>query len=246
MLVVTLAGPSPANATWTHSSEIVRGSAQVLEKGEISVGIFAPLQYGLTDRVTIASHPVLDLLQMLNFSIRARLVQEDTWLLSLTGGFKWQLLDAENTERPLEIDAGVIATWLPHKRVAASLLLSWSPKLERDGDSTSTTLGAATEHTFQNGFASVSTANFIVTDKHMVMASLRLVLNTTAEKLETPPTLTIGWVSSHSFFLGDVDVVLGASFGRFRIRDAVFFASGLGGGDTESAWYPVVDVVGWF
>lgn len=241
--VAVLCLPMSAQATWDSSSEIVGGSAQVLEKGEIAIGFFAPLQYGLTDRMTIASHPVLDLLQMVNFSGRYRIRTEDQWILSATGGFKYALLDAETTDQPFEMDVGAIFTWLPHRRFAGSLTLTYSPQIQLSGASSITAIAGsveAGEQEFQNGVAMIATGHFIVHEKHLVMATLRLLRNTTLQDWE--PTLTVAWVSHHSAFLGGVDVVLGASVGRFRIRDPVIFATASGSSVAESAWYPVFDI----
>lgn len=245
-LTVVLACPANASASWGRSEEIVRGSAQVLEKGEIAVGIFAPLQYGLTDRITIASHPVLDLLQMLNFSLRYRIATEDDWIIAATGGFKWALLDSESTDRPFEMDLGGIFTWLPHDRVAASVTLTWSPQTQRANQAGGSALDAASQSSqqaFHNGVAAVITGHFILHEHHLLMSSLRVLRNITVQRWEVP-TLTSAWISSHEnvLFLGSVDVVLGVAFGQFNVRDAAIFATTPGSDDAESVWYPVIDV----
>ena len=239
-----LAIPETARAGWDNSTEIVRGSAQVLEKGEIAIGIFAPLQFGLTDRLTIASHPVLNLLQMLNFSSRYRIRTGDNWIVAATGGFKYALLDAETTDRPFEMDLGAIFTWLPHRRLAGSLTLTYSPQIQRSEGSSISVIGGANEsneQAYHNGLALIATGHLIVHDKHLVMATLRVLRNITREDWAVP-TMTVAWISHHTSFLGGVDVVLGAAFGSFRIRDPVLFASGSNTDVAESAWYPVFDI----
>ncbi|GEM_PF-2748212 len=231
------AQPTAANASWENSSEIVRGTAQVLEKGEISVGIFAPLQFGLTDTVTVQSHPILDLLQLLNLSVRWRIATGNNWITGLTGGLKYALLSDDRARRTVEIDVGGVFTWFPHRRLAATAGITWAPVVSDLGTGSS----------MRQAIAPMATIHFIAKDDHLLIASLRSRLTGSTGWQDT--TLTAAWVSHHDFANG-VDVVLGVTFGDFAIRDPVLFTGnavcegGAAGQTCNSStfFYPVIDL----
>ena len=54
--------PLSASGYWKEPSDVVEGTAYNLKSGEFSIGVFAPLQYGITDEFTISLHPILELL----------------------------------------------------------------------------------------------------------------------------------------------------------------------------------------
>jgi len=73
LVVVAWLGPGTQARAWDTPAEIVHGTGRVLEKGEMVVGILSPLGYGLHERVTIFTHPILDLLLTPNAWLRVDL-----------------------------------------------------------------------------------------------------------------------------------------------------------------------------
>ena len=74
------------------------GSAYTLDQGTFEMGVFTPLQYGVHDRVTIITHPILHLLLTPNLTLRVRAYDgpvvlsaqvgyQQTFLAERDGGF---------------------------------------------------------------------------------------------------------------------------------------------------------------
>ena len=63
---------SPARADFGSIKRIVNGTAYTLEQGELAVGVLSPVQYGLMDELTVATHPILDLLLTPNVAIKGK------------------------------------------------------------------------------------------------------------------------------------------------------------------------------
>lgn len=224
--------PPSARADWEDSSTIVRGSAQVLEKGEIGVGVFAPISFGLTDSVTVQSHPVLNLLRLLNVAARWRIASGKSWLVGATAGVKYAMLDPDKTDRSLELDVAGIATWLPHRRVALTASTGIAPQQNNAGITSSLDVGVAL----------VGTAHVILHERHLLMATLRLRRDGTRQDWDVP-VLTTAWISHQRFpLIGEVDLVMGMAFGSFRVRDPIFVQATPGAGYGDSWYYPVFDL----
>lgn len=89
-LLGTMTVAWPAHAEWRSARQVTLGTAQVLEQGELSFGVLAmPVAFGLTPRLTLQTHPLLDLLLVPNLAGRYKLPFEGSnWLISLTGDFR--------------------------------------------------------------------------------------------------------------------------------------------------------------
>jgi hypothetical protein len=117
-LAVVLAGllPSQAYAEWKSVQQVTLGTAQVLEQGALTFGVLAPLAFGVTNRLTLQSHPILDLLLVPNVTGRYRVLDGRNWILSAAGGFKRSyfqpagLATGEAAESPGEANVGATAT----------------------------------------------------------------------------------------------------------------------------------------
>lgn len=97
-LAVTLAAV-PARAEFENIRRVFSGSAYTLDQGELAVGIFSPLQYGIIDEVTIASHPLLDLLLTPNLTVRWK-VYDGPVALSLSGAYIQSFLSGTTADIP--------------------------------------------------------------------------------------------------------------------------------------------------
>lgn len=84
--------PPPAYAISDEPSGVVYGNAAPLRRGELRIGVFAPLQYGAQERITLISHPILDLLLTPNVTLRLNLLHRSWGALSLDGGYAQSFL----------------------------------------------------------------------------------------------------------------------------------------------------------
>jgi hypothetical protein len=76
-LAATLAAtllPTRASAYWHNATDVLFGTAYTLPERRMRIGVFGPMSYGAHDRVTLSTHPVLDLLLVLNAALRLRVV----------------------------------------------------------------------------------------------------------------------------------------------------------------------------
>jgi hypothetical protein len=91
---------TPRADAWDRPTEVVQGTARVLEKGEMIIGILTPLGYGLGERVTIFTHPILDLLLTPNLWLRVDLWNDERWAIALEAGYQQSFLSvaAEDVE----------------------------------------------------------------------------------------------------------------------------------------------------
>ena len=112
LLFAGLLMASQAHA-WDRPTELVHGTARVLEKGEMIIGILTPLGYGLHERVTIFTHPILDLLLTPNVWFRADLWSNDRWAVSLEVGYQQSFLGVagEGAEYPGYLQGGFAASF---------------------------------------------------------------------------------------------------------------------------------------
>jgi hypothetical protein len=92
LLAGLLLAPAPALALSEEPSRVVYGNAATLRRGEIRIGLFAPFQYGALERVTLMSHPILDLLLTPNVFLRLNLVHLSWLSVSIDGGYAQSFL----------------------------------------------------------------------------------------------------------------------------------------------------------
>ena len=91
LLVAGFVLAPPARA-WDRPTELVHGTARVLEKGEMVVGILSPLGYGIHERVTIFTHPIIDLLLTPNAWLRVDIWSDETWAVAGELGYQQSFL----------------------------------------------------------------------------------------------------------------------------------------------------------
>ncbi len=94
LLLLLLLHAAPPARGWERASEIIHGSARVLEKGETIVGIVSPLAYGLVERVTVFTHPALLLLLTPNIWGRLNVLDGDA-AVAIETGYQQSLLVLE-------------------------------------------------------------------------------------------------------------------------------------------------------
>ena len=64
-----------ANAFWKETTDGIEGSAYNLREGELTIGVFSPLQYGVSDRIMLRIHPVLGLFLTPNLGAQVELIE---------------------------------------------------------------------------------------------------------------------------------------------------------------------------
>jgi hypothetical protein len=82
--LVTLASAPAARAYWNAPSELVLGTSQTLEQGEVLIGILMPAAYGVTDSVMVTIHPINWALLTPNAGLRWRIYDSETTRLAIT------------------------------------------------------------------------------------------------------------------------------------------------------------------
>lgn len=105
-LALVCAVSSPAAASWTNRADLIYGTAHTLDQGELEVGIFSPLQYGVSDRVQVALHPILLLVLSPHLSARVRVSKSRRVTGALDIGATWSFLDRVNRDGLRVIDDG--------------------------------------------------------------------------------------------------------------------------------------------
>jgi len=66
--------PGSAYAYWHNATDVLFGTAYTLPEKRMRIGVLGPMSYGAHDRLTLSTHPVLDLLLVLNAALRLRVV----------------------------------------------------------------------------------------------------------------------------------------------------------------------------
>lgn len=101
---ILLAAPT-ARADYGAIRRVVNGSAWTLEQGELAVGIVSPLQYGLLDELTLATHPVLDLLLTPNVALKGKVLDQGPVALSLNASYIQTFLRSSSADVPGSVSA---------------------------------------------------------------------------------------------------------------------------------------------
>ena len=202
---------------WRRVQELVRGTADTLEKGRLTVGIFAPAMYGVTDALTIASHPILDLLLVPNLDVRYRLSGDDTWVFAAYGGYKQGFQPVDSSGVAGQTQLGGMATRYLVDRVALSAGLGWSGRIDRTVTVTTDTSTAeprtttTSDLTLDHGLGGFINASWLIDDRHVLMVSSQARLGTFGFE---DGLLTGAFV----FARGAFQFVIGASMGAFELR----------------------------
>ncbi len=103
--VVATAVPAPASGEFGNIRRVFSGTAYTLEQGELAVGIFSPLQYGLFDQVTVSTHPILDLLLTPNVAIRYKVLDRSRVALGIGASYMQSFLSGDARMAPGTVSA---------------------------------------------------------------------------------------------------------------------------------------------
>lgn len=103
---LTAAVADSARASWANRADLIYGTAHTLDQGELEVGIFSPLQYGVSDSVQLALHPILLLVLTPHLSARWRVSKARRVTGAVDIGATWSFLDKVNRDGLRVVDGG--------------------------------------------------------------------------------------------------------------------------------------------
>lgn len=203
---------------WRRVQEVVRGTADTLEKGRLTVGVFAPAMVGVTDSLTIASHPVLDLLLVPNLDIRLRLRGDDVWVFSGYGGYIQGFQPVESSGVAGRTSLGVMATRYLVDRVALTAGVGWSGRIDRTVSIVKTRNAAGSESvattsdlTLDHGVGLFANVAWMLDERHMILVNS----HTRLAGFGAEDVLLTG---VFVFARGSLQIAVGASVGSFGLR----------------------------
>lgn len=120
-VLLTALATLPGTA-WAEFGDVRRvrdGTAYTLEKGEFSVGVFGPMQFGILDELTVITHPVLHLLLTPNGVLRGK-VLDGPVALALNLAYIQTFLDPRHLRFPGTVSFFPLLTVPLSSRVALS------------------------------------------------------------------------------------------------------------------------------
>jgi hypothetical protein len=82
-----LAWAAPASAEFGTVRRVTSGTAFTLEKGEFTVGVIGPMQYGILDELQLTTHPVLHLLLTPNLCLKGKAVDSEFAVLAFSATY---------------------------------------------------------------------------------------------------------------------------------------------------------------
>jgi len=132
-----LGAPDQSRASWLRPSQLTFNTAHTLDRGVLEVGLLSPLQYGITEGLQLAIHPLLSLVGVPNVTIRWRPTPStDAVAVGVNLGAIWSFLPEENASTGTLVDnsfqvlATVSVSWSITKEVM--LTLGAGPSVEYD------------------------------------------------------------------------------------------------------------------
>lgn len=87
-----------SRGAWLRTTDFALTTAHTLERGEVQVGVFGPLLYGITSRVQVGLHPVLLVVGAPNLAVRWRYLSVGSWELAADASSTWSLLGREDAQ----------------------------------------------------------------------------------------------------------------------------------------------------
>jgi hypothetical protein len=212
--------PRAACGQWNDVETVAFGTAQVLDKGQTTFGVFSPLAYGVSDRLTIQSHPVLDLLLFLNAEVRYLVHADAAWIVCAEASYRHAL-----NRSAARSDGGVAgalagggrATRLFGGQLALTAGLAWTPDI----------LATAAGSELDQGAAAAFALHWLQNQRQLWLLSARQRASVETRALARPEVTVavVRWVPDWRAHL-----ILGISSGAAR------------GGPVDWPVTPVVDL----
>lgn len=204
-----------AFSSFNNIKRVTFSTAYTLEKKEFVVGIFSPLGYGITDSLTLFTHPLLHLLLTPNIWLRWQIIHGNV-SFSLTSGYIETFLDPKRLNFPGSAQWGGIISFAFNRWISLSFyggyLLNLSP--------------------LSHGSNAGGSLNLLVTKSNLVTLQTHTNYNWTEEFFERP---IITLVYSYAWEM--VRVSAGMAIGKFPL---VIGSSSL---DIKELYvYPIIDL----
>lgn len=238
-----------ARAGWISPDRVVTNTAYTLEENELIIGVLSPLQYGVTEDVTIAIHPILALLLTPNVSARVRVWQEDA-VVSIAASYSQTFLrevafdarsagdaatpyvrpgDTESVESgfPGSVQAGVLVS------VAAGTETTFTPYAGYTVDFfTQLDSGLATQLSTHGPVVGLG-FNWLIGQEDLLSVQIQALWSVPDGRPEIP-TGTVAW--AHAW--DELRLGVGVAAGRFPLR----VGEGVAGEVIDFPLYPYIDV----
>lgn len=250
LAAASVAAPAPALAGWLATDRVVTNTAYTLEEGELTIGLISPLQYGVTEDVTIAIHPILALLLTPNVGARVRVWSEGVTVsvaASYTQTFLREVAFEERAEgdsaspyvRPG--DAESIASGFPGTVQAGVLVsiplgdaLTLTPYGGYTLDFFTEISGELVTHPSTHGPTVGLGLNWLIGDEDLLSVQVQGLIWSVPDRTAEIPTATVAW--AHAW--DELRLGIGVAAGRFPIR----VGEGVAGEIVEIPVYPYIDV----
>ncbi len=165
VVALMLLATSEAGA-WESPSQIIHGTARVLEKGETVIGVLSPMAFGLHERVTAFLHPALYLFLTPNVWFRALALQGEP-SIAVEAGYQQSFLaiqqsdSGEDSDYPGMVQLGAVASMVLGTRWQVTMAMGYLAELSQGNRGS---LG---------GLYGRLGADFLIAPQHLLLAEFR-------------------------------------------------------------------------
>lgn len=97
LLALCLFAPE-SYADWMRPSELTFNTAYTVDRGELEIGVFSPMRYGISESLQFSTHPVLILVGAVNLSLRWRVTPVRKVALALNLSADVDLVNQEDPQ----------------------------------------------------------------------------------------------------------------------------------------------------
>ncbi len=194
----------PARADWRTVTQVAQGTAQTMEQSSFSIGIIAPLVAGLTNRLTVQTHPILDLLLVPNLAVRYRVVEQSSVVVAATASFKRSFAqasagDAQQSAAPGELIGGAMATVYGSDQLALTGGVYYASHFDQQ-------IGISVRE-FAQGVASSAQVHWLARPTDLLQISAYLRYGFSSGGFDAP-VLTAAWTHATKRWLGGAHLVV--------------------------------------
>lgn len=207
-----------ADAEWKSVQQVTLGTAQVLEQGALNFGVVSPIAYGASARLTLQSHPILDLLLVPNLYARYRVVDQTHYVISAVGSFKRSFGQVAATTSqtgalaPGEALLGGLGTWYPSNAWALTAGLVYAGQFDEKVGSEY----LATSH----GVSVSAQVHWLVQPGDLLQLTMLQRYGITRAKF-SPTEVTMGWAHGFARLFNGAHLLLSLTLNDMASTDVV-------------------------
>jgi len=202
LCVALLLVSATASAGWKNVRRVTQSTAFTAEKGEVQIGIFAPLTYGISERVLVQTHPLYDLLLTPNLAGRV-MMWDGPAVVSMSAGYAQSVLQLTERKGAGESYVGPVASWPILESLAVTAAVRYAAHIDP---------GSA--DVWRHGMSWQFAAQWLATQDDLVIVSYDQRRDLTMSETQKPSVLLM---YAHAFDL--FHVAGGVNIGQFRLRD---------------------------